>query len=82
MRAVLFITEHQRLARSGRLYRQTRKLQGVVDAFPSLGRFDGVVFLEAPGIDELNDAVVRVSRLPGVWGTDLHVEGAAGVGKK
>lgn len=69
----MFLTEHQRLSRSGKLYRQARKIRGVVDAFPSLGRFDGVVFLEAPSVDELNSAVVRVSRLPGVFATELHV---------
>lgn len=75
MRAVLFITEHQRLARAGRLYREARRVRGVVDAFPSLGRYDGVVFLEAPDSERLNDVVVRVSRLAGVWTTHLHVEG-------
>lgn len=75
MRAVLFITEHQRLARSSRLYRSVRKAPQVVDAFPSLGRFDGVVFLETTSADALNDAVVRVSRMPGVWKTEVHVEG-------
>lgn len=74
MRAALFVTEHQRLSRSGRLYREARKVRGVVDAYPTIGRFDGVVFLDAPDADALNDAVVRVSRLPGVWTTTLHAE--------
>lgn len=72
MKAALFITEHQRLARAGKLYRQARKIPGVVDAFPCLGRYDGVVFIEARDSDALNDVVVRVSRLPGVYTTSLH----------
>jgi DNA-binding Lrp family transcriptional regulator len=74
MRAVLFITEHQRLGHAGRLYRKARKVRGVVEAYPCLGRYDGVVFVEAPDADSLNTAVVAVSRLPGVHSTDLHVE--------
>ncbi len=74
MRAALFITEHQRLSHAGRLYRQARKIAGVIDAFPTLGRYDGVAFLEAPSLDGINDAVVRISRLVGVHSTELHVE--------
>lgn len=74
MRAVLFVTEHQRLGHSGKLYRKARKIRGVVDAYPCLGRFDGVVFVEAPSTDALNSVVVAVSRIPGVHSTDLHVE--------
>lgn len=75
MRAVLLVTEHQRLESSARLYAAARKLPGVVHAFPCLGRFDGVVFLEAQDADGLNEAVVRASKIPGVWATELHVEG-------
>lgn len=74
MRAVLFITERQELGRAGKLYRNAKKVRGVVEAYPCLGRYDGVVFLEAPDEDALNDTVVQVSRLAGVFSTDLHEE--------
>lgn len=74
MRAVLFVTERQALVEAGKLYRKARKVRGVVDAYPTLGRYDGVVFLEAPNADALNSVVVAVSRLDGVFATDLHVE--------
>lgn len=73
MKAVLFLKEHQTLSRAGKLYRHARALPGVVDAYPCLGRFDGLVFLEADDADALNDMVVRVSKLPGVWTTELHI---------
>jgi len=74
VRGVLFVTERQRLGHAGRLYRKARKIRGVVDAYPCLGRYDGLVFIEAPDADHLNAVVVAVSRLPGVFSTDLHVE--------
>lgn len=76
MKAVLFITEHQRLARSGKLYQRARDFSHVVDAFPTIGRHDGAVFIEAEDADAINDVVVRISKIPGVWTTSLHVEGA------
>lgn len=74
MKAALFLTEHQRLSRSSRVYKQARKIRHVLDAYPTLGRYDGVVFIEGPDADAVNDAVVRVSRLPGVWTATLHSE--------
>jgi uncharacterized protein with GYD domain len=74
VRAVLFIKEQQTLEAAGKLYRKARRIRGVLEAYPCLGRYDGVVFLEAPDADALNGVVVAVSRLPGVFATDLHVE--------
>ena len=46
--------------------RETRKIEGVVDAYAVFGRFDMVVLLEAKDFPTLMQTVVSVSALKGV----------------
>ncbi len=52
-----------------------RKIAGVLEAYPVLGRFDDVVFLEAKDYNGLLEASRRIGLIPGVKSTETLPEG-------
>lgn len=55
-----------------------RQFRGVQRVFPTLGRFDVVVDLEAANLAELNATVMKMGNLAGVVFTETLVEIQAG----
>jgi len=51
-----------------------RQLEGVKRIFPTLGRYDVVVDLEAPDLQALDAAVLRMGKFAGVVFTETLVE--------
>jgi uncharacterized protein with GYD domain len=51
-----------------------RQLKAVKRAFPTLGRYDAVVDLEAEGYKELGRTVLRIGNIAGVVFTETLVE--------
>ena len=51
-----------------------RQLKPVKRVFPTLGRYDAVVDLEASDLKELNDTVLRLGCIAGVVFTETLVE--------
>ncbi|MGQ0536547.1 MAG: Lrp/AsnC ligand binding domain-containing protein [Methanobacteriota archaeon] len=74
IRAVSLIREHQALVAAKRLYSEARKIPGVVEAYPSLGRLDGVVFVEAKSLRDLNAILHHLQQLSGVESLETLVE--------
>jgi len=52
-----------------------RRIPGVVDSYPVLGRFDDVVWLEAKDYEGLLEAKRRLGAIPGVKSTETLPEG-------
>ncbi len=51
-----------------------RQVKAVKRVFPVLGRYDVVVDVECAGMQDLGEAVLRISRLAGVVFTETLVE--------
>ncbi len=51
-----------------------RKIAGVVEAYPILGRFDDVIFLETRDYDGLLEASRQIGLVPGVKSTETLPE--------
>jgi uncharacterized protein with GYD domain len=58
------------------------QLTGVKRIFPTLGRYDVVVDLEAPDLQALDAAVLRMGKFAGVVFTETLVEIKGGVEEK
>jgi uncharacterized protein with GYD domain len=54
--------------------RSIRRLKGVERVFPTLGRYDVVVDLEASDLKELGGIVLRMGKIAGVVFTETLVE--------
>ena len=52
-----------------RVLREIRKFEGVKDAFPVYGEYDGVVLFEVDGQEKLNTTIARIRRMEGVTRT-------------
>lgn len=52
-----------------------RRIPGVVDSYPVLGRFDDVVWLETKDYESLLGAKRRLGAIPGVKSTETLTEG-------
>lgn len=66
IRAVALVREHQALAKSLSLYETAADIPGVVDAYPTLGSHDGVVFVEAKTMRDLKGVLHHLEALGGV----------------
>lgn len=62
------------LAPTAKLFEQARKIKGVTDAFPTLGRFDGAVFIEGRTYEETANAALKVQTLNGVRSTETLLQ--------
>lgn len=58
--------ENQALHGAKSLYREARNIPGVVEAYPALGRHDGIVFLEVGSMRDLKGAIHHIEGLSGV----------------
>lgn len=74
IRAVALVRESQALVGARSLYSTARAIPGVVDAYPSLGGHDGVVFVEARNLRDLKGVLHHVEGLPGVREMETLVE--------
>lgn len=74
MRAVALVREHQALAESTKLYETARGIPGVVEAYPTLGSHDGVVFVEASSLRDLRGVLHHLEGLSGVDGLETMIE--------
>ena len=54
--------------------RKIEKFKGIKRAFPTFGRFDIVVDLEADSYEKLGNTVLRIGQLSGVVFTETLVE--------
>ncbi len=63
------------LAYTRPFHEAARKVAGVVEAYPVLGRFDDVVFVETKDYNGLLEASRRVGAIPGVKSTETLPEG-------
>ena len=72
----MLLREHQALERAPQLYAAARQVPGVTDAYATIGSHDGVVFLEARTLRDLNGALHHLQRLPGVERVETLVEEA------
>jgi len=52
-----------------------RKMENVVRAFPVLGRYDIVAFVEALDFKAVNEASERINAVKGVKSTETAIEG-------
>ncbi len=78
MRAAVLVRQEKQgkgLAYVEPFHKAVRKIPGVVDSYPVLGRFDDVVFLEAKDYDALLDVSHRVANVPGVKSAETLPEG-------
>lgn len=53
---------------------QARKVPGVKNAFLTLGRFDGVVYIEGSDYRACSTAAAQINKLPGVKSTETLFE--------
>lgn len=74
IRAVVLVDENQALHGAQALYNEARHIPGVVEAYPALGRHDGVVFLEVRSMRNLRGAVHHLEGLAGVKGIETLIE--------
>ncbi len=77
MRGVVLVKQEKQgkgLAYTRPFHEAARKVAGVVEAYPILGRFDDVVFLEAKDYDGLLEASRRIGLIPGVKSTETLPE--------
>ena len=56
-------------------HESVRKVPGVIDSYPVLGRFDDAVFLEGKDYNALLDLSGRIAAIPGVKSTETLPEG-------
>ncbi len=78
MRGVVLVKQEKQgegLAYTRAFHEAARKLAGVVEAYPVLGRFDDVVFLEVKDYSALLEVSRRVALIPGVKSTETLPEG-------
>ncbi len=54
--------------------KQLERLPGMVEAFPTFGRFDVVAFASTEKRDDIGPLVKKVSAIPGVMKTETMVE--------
>lgn len=66
IRAVVLVDESQALTGAKSLYREAQNIPGVVEAYPALGRHDGIIFLEVTSMRDLKGALHHVEGLSGV----------------
>lgn len=75
IRAVALVREHQALAKSVGLYELAEGIPGVVEAYPSLGSQDGVVFVQADSMRDLRGILHHLEELDGVDDLETLIEG-------
>ncbi len=78
MRGVVLVKQEKQgkgFAYTRAFHETARKIAGVVEAYPVLGRFDDVVFLEVKDYNELLESSRRIGLLPGVKSTETLPEG-------
>ncbi len=74
IRAVILVDENQALHGAKSLYQEAQHIPGVVEAYPALGRHDGIVFLEVRTMRDLRGAVHHVEGLSGVRAIETLIE--------
>lgn len=74
IRAVALVREHQELSRSVDLYGTAQEVPGVIEAYPSLGSQDGIVFLTANSLRDLRGMIHHLESLDGVDGLQTLIE--------
>lgn len=74
IRAVALVREHQALSQSVQLYNVARDVPGVVEAYPSLGSQDGVIFLQVDSLRDLRGALHHLESLDGVDDLETLIE--------
>lgn len=62
------------LAPTGKVIEQALKIRGVTDAFPTVGRFDGAVFVEGRSFEDAGSIALKVQDIPGIRSTETLVE--------
>lgn len=72
-RGIVLVREQQELRDAAKLYEAARRLPGVADAFPTLGRFDGIVLVRVRSLRAFNALCHHLERLPGVAGIEALV---------
>lgn len=72
-RGVVLVREHQVLRGAVQLYQAAVRVPGVKEAYPTLGRFDGVVYVEARDLHAFNAVCHHLERLEGVAGIEALV---------
>lgn len=78
MRAAVLVKQEKQgkgLAYAKPFQDAARKIQGVVDAYPVLGRFDDVVFLEGKTYEAILELSSRIGAIQGVKATETLPEG-------
>lgn len=75
IRAAALVREHQALTKSLDLYESASSIPGVVDAYPTLGSHDGVVFVKAQTLRDLRGVLHHVEGLAGVDDLETLIEG-------
>lgn len=78
MRAAVLVKQEKQgkgLAYAKAFHDAARKIRGVLDAYPVLGRFDDVVFLESEDYETILDLSGRIAAIPGVKSTETLPEG-------
>ncbi len=77
MRGVVLVKQEKAgkgLAYTRPFHEAARKVSGVVEAYPVLGRFDDVVFLETKDYGGLLEASRQIGLIPGVKSTETLPE--------
>lgn len=74
IQAAALVREHQSLAKSLDLYETAETIPGVVEAYPTLGSHDGVIFVRAETLRDLRGVLHHVESLAGVDDLETLVE--------
>ncbi len=77
MRGVVLVKQEKQgkgLGYTRPFHEAARKIAGVVEAYPILGRFDDVIFLETRDYDGLLEASRQIGLVPGVKSTETLPE--------
>lgn len=74
IRAVVLVDENQALHGAKSLYREAQHIPGVVEAYPALGRHDGIVFIQVGSMRDLRGAIHHVEGLSGVRAIETLIE--------